>query len=203
MEEKFTDYTTDYPKWDNSMKSTHKILIPNMLPWHFLVMEEILKTEGYDVEILQNESRSVIDEGLKHVHNDICYPCLCVIGQYIDALKSGKYDLGKTALLITQTGGGCRASNYMSLIRKAVYNEFPKIPVLSLNFSGLEKSSSMEMPLKLLFKIMYSVFYGDSIMWCYNQTKPYENEEGAADKARDKSVKLAVDSFKKDRKSVV
>ena len=106
MEEKFTDYTTDYPKWDNSMKSTHKILIPNMLPWHFLVMEEILKTEGYDVEILQNESRSVIDEGLKHVHNDICYPCLCVIGQYIDALKSGKYDLGKTALLITQTGGG-------------------------------------------------------------------------------------------------
>lgn len=196
MEEKFTDYTTDYPKWDNSMKSTHKILIPNMLPWHFLVMEEILKTEGYDVEILQNETRSVIDEGLKHVHNDICYPCLCVIGQYIDALKSGKYDLDKTALLITQTGGGCRASNYMSLIRKAVYNEFPKIPVLSLNFSGLEKSSSMEMPLKLLFKIMYSVFYGDSIMWCYNQTKPYEKEEGAADRARDKSVKLAVDSFK-------
>ena len=140
MEEKFTDYTTDYPKWDNSMKSTHKILIPNMLPWHFLVMEEILKTEGYDVEILQNESRSVIDEGLKHVHNDICYPCLCVIGQYIDALKSGKYDLGKTALLITQTGGGCRASNYMSLIERLCITSFLKFPYCRSIFRGLKKA---------------------------------------------------------------
>lgn len=196
MEEIITDYTDDYPKWNNSMKSTHKILIPNMLPWHFLVIGEILKMEGYDVEILQNETRSVIDEGLKHVHNDICYPCLCVIGQYIDALKSGRYDPDKTALLITQTGGGCRASNYMALIRKALHAEFPQVPVLSLNFSGLEKQSSMEMPLKLLVKILYSVFYGDSIMWCYNQTKPYEKVEGAADAARDRAVGLAVSAFR-------
>ena len=122
------DYTTNYPKWDKSMKSTHKILAPNMLPYHFSIIEQVLKLEGYDVEILKNDSRAVIDEGLKHVHNDTCYPCLCVVGQYIDALKSGKYDLDKTALLITQTGGGCRASNYMPLIRKALAAEFPQIP---------------------------------------------------------------------------
>lgn len=197
MEEKIKDYTNDYPKWDKSMKNTHKILVPNMLPWHFLIIEQILKMEGYDLEILQNESRTVIDEGLKHVHNDICYPCLCVIGQYIDALKSGKYDLDKTALLITQTGGGCRASNYMSLIRKAINAEFPQIPVLSLNFSGLEKNSSMELSLKLLLKLAYAIFYGDSIMWCYNQTKPYEKVQGEADAARDRAVKYTVERFRK------
>ena len=200
MEEKQTaDYTTKYPLWDKSMKSTHKILIPNMLPWHFLIIQELLKMEGYDVEVLEGDSRTVIDEGLKHVHNDTCYPCLCVVGQYIDALKSGKYDLDKTAVLITQTGGGCRASNYMPLIRKALAAEFPKVPVLSLNFSGLEKNSSFEMTLSLLLKLAYAIFYGDSIMWCYNQTKPYEAEKGAADVARNVAVKFTVEAFKKGK----
>ena len=161
-----TDYTNGYPKWDKSMKNTHKILIPNMLPWHFLIIQEVLKMEGYDVEVLTNDSRAVIDEGLKHVHNDTCYPCLCVVGQYIDALKSGKYDPDKTALLITQTGGGCRASNYMPLIRKAVASEFPNVPVLSVNFSGLEKDSSLDMSLPLMLRLVYAIIYGDSIMWC-------------------------------------
>ena len=100
------------------MKKTHKILVPNMLPWHFQIIEKVLKLDGFDIEILHNESKEVINEGLKHVHNDTCYPCLCVVGQYINALKSGKYDLDKTAVLITQTGGGCRASNYISLIKR-------------------------------------------------------------------------------------
>ncbi len=194
--DKITDYTNDYPKWDKSMKATHKILVPNMLPWHFLIIQELLKMEGYNVEVLTNDSRNVIDEGLKHVHNDTCYPCLCVVGQYIDALKSGKYDLEHTALLITQTGGGCRASNYVPLIRKAIAAEFPKVPVLSVNFSGLEKNSSFEMTLSLLLKMAYAIFYGDSIMWCYNQTKPYELNAGDADKARDETVKFIVDAFK-------
>lgn len=192
---KITDYTTDYPKWDKSMKSTHKILAPNMLSWHMLIVQEILKLEGYDFEVLKNDSRTVIDEGLKHVHNDTCYPCLCVVGQYIDALKSGKYDLEHTALLITQTGGGCRASNYMPLVKKAIYNEFPKVPVVSVNFSGLEKDSSFEVTLKLLIKLLYSGFYSDSIMWCYNQTKPYETGKGAADRARDEAVAFVVKQF--------
>lgn len=192
---KITDYTNDYPRWDKSMKSTHKILIPDMLNWHFLIIQEVLKLEGYDVEVLKNDSRAVIDEGLKHVHNDTCYPCLCVVGQYIDALKSGKYDLEHTALLITQTGGGCRASNYMPLIKKAIYSEFPSVPVVSANISGLAKDSSLDLNLKLFIKVLYSAFYGDSIMWCYNQTRPYEVEKGAADKVRDETVAFVVKQF--------
>lgn len=194
--EEIRDYTTKYPKWDKSMKSTHKILVPDMLPWHFLIIQEVIKLEGFDIEVLKNESRAVIDEGLKHVHNDTCYPCLCVVGQYIDALKSGKYDLNHTALMITQTGGGCRASNYMPLIRKAIKTEFPQVPVVSINFSGLEKDSSFEMTAGLFIKLAYSILYGDTIMWCYNQTKPYEEEIGAADRVRDQAVKYVVDKYK-------
>ncbi len=197
MNENFTDYTTKYPKWDKSMKKTHKILVPDMLPWHFSIIEEVLKLDGFDIEILHNETRTVIDEGLKHVHNDTCYPCLCVVGQYIDALKNGNYDLSHTAVLITQTGGGCRASNYMPLIRKALKTEFPLVPVVSVNFSGLEKDSSLNISLKLFLKLAYSIFYGDSIMWCYNQTKPYEKIEGSADAARQKAVEHVVNKFRK------
>ncbi len=195
MEEKTADYTTQYPVWNDSMKSTYKILVPDMLPWHFMIMEKVFKLEGYDLEVLKNETRTVIDEGLKHVHNDTCYPCLCVVGQYIDALKSGKYDLNHTALMITQTGGGCRASNYMPLIRKAIKNEFPTVPVISVNFSGLEKESSFPIGAKLFLKLAYSIFYGDTIMWCYNQTKPYEKEQGAADRAREEAVSFVVDKY--------
>ncbi len=197
MEEvKTIDYTEKYPKWKAEYKHTHKILIPDMLPWHFAIIEELLRQEGYDVEILKNDSRTVIDEGLKHVHNDTCYPCLCVVGQYIDALKSGKYDLEHTAVLITQSGGGCRASNYIPLIRKALKAEFPKVPVVSVNFSGLEKDSSFPMSLKLMLKLVYAIFYGDTVMWCYNQTKPYEEEAGACDFVRDRVVAEITESFK-------
>ena len=193
---KITDYTNDYPRWDKSMKKTHKILIPDMLNWHFLIIQEWLKFEGYDVEVLKNDGRAVIDEGLKHVHNDTCYPCLCVVGQYIDALKSGRYDLQHTALLISQTGGGCRASNYMPLVKKAISSEFPTVPVVSVNISGLEKDSSFDLTLKIFLELLYSVFYGDSIMWCYNQTKPYEVEKGEADKVRDETVAYVVEQFR-------
>ena len=197
MSQTTKDYTTEYPVWKDSMKATHKILVPNMLPWHFMLIEKVLKLEGYDVEVLQNGGRTVIDEGLKHVHNDTCYPCLCVVGQYIDALKSGKYDLTRTALMITQTGGGCRASNYMSLIRKAIKTEFPTVPVASLNFSGLEKTSSFEIGAKLFLKLAYAILYGDSIMWCYNQTRPYEKIAGEADRARENAVNFVTDKFEK------
>lgn len=196
-QEKVTNYKDEYPKWDKSMKSTHKILAPDMLPWHFMIIEEVLRAEGYDFEVLRNDGRQVIDEGLKHVHNDTCYPCLCVVGQYIDALKSGKYDLDHTALMITQTGGGCRASNYMPLIRKAIKNEFPNVPVVSINFSGLEKDSSFEMSAGLLLKVAFAIFYGDAVMWCYNQTKPYEAEKGAADLARETAVSYVTGLYKK------
>lgn len=198
-EQKIIDYTENFPKWKDEYKSTHKILIPDMLPWHFAIIEGVLRQEGYDVEILKNDSRTVIDEGLKHVHNDTCYPCLCVVGQYIDALKSGKYDPLHTAVLITQSGGGCRASNYVPLIRKALKAEFPEVPVVSVNFSGLEKDSSFKVSLNLMLKLAFAIFYGDTLMWCYNQTKPYEEEDGAADAVRDIVVKSVTEEFSKGK----
>ncbi|MDE7301082.1 MAG: 2-hydroxyacyl-CoA dehydratase, partial [Clostridia bacterium] len=196
---KTVDYTETYPKWKDEYKSTHKILIPDMLPWHFAIIEGVLRQLGYDAEILKNDSRTVIDEGLKHVHNDTCFPCLCVIGQHLDALKSGKYDVNKVAVLIPQSGGGCRASNYVPLTRRALKAEFPQVPVISMNFVGLEKDSKIKFGVKGTFKLLYAVFYGDTIMWCYNQTKPYEVEAGSADFVRDEMIKMVIDLMAKNR----
>ena len=196
------DFTRPYPVFTPAMKATHTILIPDMLPWHFDLLVHVMQRSGYRVEVLHNEGRAVIDEGLKHVHNDTCYPALCVIGQYLDALKSGKYDPDRTAVLITQSGGGCRASNYIPLIRKAMAAEFPQVPVLSLNFSGLEKGNGLQLTLTDLIKLAYAIFYGDLVMTCYNQTKPYEEEDGSAARVRTECVerlKRALDdgSFRK------
>ena len=178
------DFTKPYPRFTPEMKATHTILIPDMLPWHFDLLVHVMRRAGYNVEVLHNEGRAVIDEGLKHVHNDTCYPALCVIGQYLDALKSGKYDPAHTAVLITQSGGGCRASNYIPLIRKAMAAEFPMVPVLSLNFSGLEKGNGLQLSFGDFIKLAYAIFYGDLVMTCFNQTKPYEREEGSAARVR-------------------
>lgn len=164
------------------MKKTHKILIPNMLPIHFNMFANILSSEGYKVELLTSTHRQIVEEGVKNVHNDTCYPALLVIGQMIDALKSGKYDLDHVALIITQTGGGCRASNYINLLRKAlVNNNMGQIPVISLNFAGLEKNSGFKLTYRFLVKIVYACIYGDMIMWISNQCKPYEKYAGETD----------------------
>ena len=134
MERKYKAVFTD------DMKKDYTILIPNMAPIHFRLMRAMFRKHGYNVELLNNTGRQVVDAGLKYVHNDTCYPALLTIGQLLDALQSGKYDLNKTAVMITQTGGGCRASNYIHLLRKALIRmDLPHIPVISLNLSGLEK----------------------------------------------------------------
>lgn len=131
---------TKYPVFTEAMKGTHTILVPDMLPIHFNLIISILRNAGYKLELLQTSTSTVIEEGLKNVHNDTCYPALLVIGQFMEALKSGRYDPNKTALLLSQTGGGCRASNYIHLLRKSLQKTFPQVPVISLNFSGLEKN---------------------------------------------------------------
>ena len=198
-QEEVADFREDYPKFTKEMKHTHKILIPDMLPVHFDIIVKILNKDGWDLELLHNDTRAVIDEGLKHVHNDTCYPALCVTGQFIDALKSGKYDVEHTAVMITQSGGGCRASNYIPLIRKALKAEFPHVPLVSLNFAGLEKDSGFPVDLKTLTKLAFAIFYGDTLMSLYNQCKPYEVQAGASDKAREDCVKIILDAFDKKR----
>lgn len=163
------------------MKKDYTILVPDMLPIHFKLIISIYKKYGYKMELLQTSTQNVINEGLKNVHNDTCYPALLVIGQFMDALKSGKYDVNKTALLISQTGGGCRASNYLHLLRKALSSEFPQVPVLSLNFSGLEKNPAFPMTPAIALRLVYAVLYGDMLMLLYNQCKPYEINPGSTD----------------------
>ncbi len=186
-----------YPIFKDEMKSEYTILVPDMLPVHFKLIISILKKYGYNVKLLQTSTREVVDEGLKNVHNDTCYPALLVIGQFINALKSGKYDVNKTALMLTQTGGGCRASNYIHLLRKALTKEFPQVPVISLNLSGLEKGSSFSLSLPLLIKVAISIFYGDLLMSLYNQCKPYEINEGDTEAVREKWQKKLVPIFDK------
>ncbi len=172
----------DYPRFSQEMKKTHTILIPQMAPVHFGMLCEVFRQSGYQVEILENGGPEVAQEGLKYVHNDTCYPALLVIGQFIDALKSGRYNLNRTALMITQTGGGCRASNYIHLLRKALRKAgFGGVPVVSLNFSGLEKESSFKFTLPMVRRALAAVFYGDALMCLANQTRPYEDVPGAAD----------------------
>ncbi len=171
------------------MKKTYKILIPNMLPIHFELLRNILIVEGYDCDLLKYEGEDVIKEGLKYTHNDMCYPCLLVVGQFIYALKSKKYDVDKTALLITQTGGGCRASNYIHILRKALKKAgFPQIPVISINLSGLEKNPGFKFSIPLIKKLASALLYGDMIMNLYNQTMPYEIEKGSSLKLKDRWV---------------
>ncbi len=177
------------------MKNTHTILIPDMLPVHFGLIAEILRGAGYKAELLTSDTRAVVDEGLEHVHNDTCYPALLIIGQFIDALKSGKYDPDKTALLISQTGGGCRASNYIHLLRKAINKEYPQVPVLSLNFSGLEKDSGFKITFPMLTKMLYAVLYGDMIMSLYNQCRPYEVNTGESEKMKKSCQKIISDAL--------
>lgn len=123
------------------MKKEYTLLMPQMLPVHFTMLKKVFEMEGYQVDMLTTNHRGIVDEGLKYVHNDTCYPALLVIGQLLDAVKSGKYDPHKLGLLITQTGGGCRASNYIHLLRKALHRAgYDYIPVVSVNLSGLEKT---------------------------------------------------------------
>lgn len=176
----------EHIEFTKEMKDTYTILFPNMAPLHFRMLKACVETSGYHAELLQNEGPAVMDSGLKYVHNDTCYPALLVIGQMIDALNSGKYDLDHTALIITQTGGGCRASNYIHLLRKALKNAgLEKIPVISMSFSNMEKNAGFKLTPALLGKMLSAIVYGDLLMLLCNQTKPYELKKGTCQKLVD------------------
>ncbi|MGX8702255.1 2-hydroxyglutaryl-CoA dehydratase [Caproiciproducens sp.] len=161
------------------MKKEYTILCPMMAPIHFQLIVNVLNNCGYHIELLTNDGPNVVQEGLKYVHNDTCYPALLVIGQFIDALHSGKYDLDRTALIITQTGGGCRASNYIHLLRKALKKAgLERVPVVSLNMSGLESNPGFTLTLPMLRKFIAGLVYGDALMLLDNQTKAYETVSG-------------------------
>ncbi len=178
------------------MKQEYTVLIPQMLPVHFGMLCKCLQLEGLHVQMLNTEHRAIVDTGLKYVHNDTCYPALLVIGQMIDAIESGSFDPHKTALMITQTGGGCRASNYIHLLRKALKKAgLEDIPVISLNMSGLEKNPGFSLSLRLIVRMARAMFYGDILCWLANQVRPYEIEPGSADRLIQTWEARLLDSF--------
>ena len=160
------------------MKREYTILMPNMAPIHFRMLKDVFVHYGYKAELLETTGPEIAQTGLKYVHNDTCYPALLVIGQFIHALQSGKYDVHKTALMITQTGGGCRASNYIFLLRKALKKAgFAFVPVISLSF-GMEKNPGFSLTVPLIRRFVGGLVYGDQLMLLSNQIKPYEVNKG-------------------------
>ena len=180
------------------MKKNYTILCPQMSPIHFDLIEPAVRSCGYNLEVLQNSDRTAIDTGLKYVNNDACYPSLIVVGQIMDALLSGKYDLEHTAVIMSQTGGGCRASNYIGFIRRALERAgIPQIPVISLNANGMETNPGFKITLPLLTKAMQAVVYGDLFMRVLYATRPYEAKAGSANALHEKWKAICIKSLQK------
>ncbi|MDP4178176.1 MAG: acyl-CoA dehydratase activase-related protein [Bacillota bacterium] len=163
------------------MRKKHTILAPEMSPIHFQFLEEAFRTSGYNVEILPSNDKKAVDEGLKYVNNDACYPSIITVGQIIEAVKSGKYDVNNLSVIISQTGGGCRATNYIAFLRKALKDAgYPDIPVISLNAAGLEKNPGFKVSLSMANKLLMSIVYGDLLMRVLLRVRPYEKVKGSA-----------------------
>lgn len=181
------------------MRKEYTILVPQMAPFHFDLLVETLNQEGFKSELLDNVGPNLVSEGLKYVHNDSCYPALLVIGQVLDAIKNKGYDKDKIAVIITQTGGGCRASNYIHLLRAALKKTgLAQVPVISLNISKLEANPGFKPSIKFWFKAIWSVFYGDLMLQLYNEVMPYEINKGETDALVAKWKQKIMHSYKHD-----
>jgi len=199
-------------EFTRSMKKDYTVLLPQMSPIHFKFIEAALLQAGYNVETLPSVDKTAVDEGLKHINNDACYPTIVVMGQVINALKSGKYDLDKVAVLMSQTGGGCRASNYISLLRKALKDmRLEHIPVISVNYVGLDRHSGFRITPGLVKRMIMGIIYGDLFMRVLYKTRPYESIAGSANALYEELSGMAVENvwkgsiskFKKDLKYIV
>ncbi|MBQ8623815.1 MAG: 2-hydroxyacyl-CoA dehydratase [Oscillospiraceae bacterium] len=174
----------------------YTILAPQMSPIHFDILEPVFHKYGFNIEVLDNDNRNAIDTGLKYVNNDACFPSITVVGQIMDAVLSGKYDTNKLAVIMTQTGGCCRASNYVGFIRRALAKVgLSHIPVISLNANGMEKNEGFKPPLKMVISAAKAIVYGDLFMRCLYRVRPYEKVKGSADKLHKYWQKIAIDSL--------
>jgi len=180
----------DYPVFDVKKDKGMTLLVPDMLPLHFGFIRDVLNHDGYHLELLAIDGAKAKEEGQRNVNNDACYPALLVVGQFVSALKSGKYDPEHTGILISQTGGGCRASNYVYLIRKALAPLFPHVPVVSFNFSGLESDSSLHFTLKEVLKMAHGMCYADLLLALRDQCEPYEAHKGDTEALVEKGASL-------------
>ena len=186
-------YTKNYFKKD---QKNNTILFPDMSPNHMPIFESLLRSEGYNAVYLSKTTDKTVETGLKYVNNDACYPAIIVIGELISALQSGKYDLDKTTVMITQTGGGCRATNYIGLIRKALKDAgLEKVSIISLNASGLEKEQAFKFGLSFINKAAQAVVYGDLLAKLLYASRPYEVKKGSSEKLYNKWLNIVCKSI--------
>lgn len=170
------------PFTEKMFEERYTILCPQMSPIHFDLIEPAARSCGYNLVVLKNNNRKAVDYGLKYVNNDACYPSLYVVGQFMEALESGQYDPDHTAIIMSQTGGGCRASNYIGFIRRALKKAgMEQIPVISANLSGLEGNPGFKISMKLLARLAFAVMFGDVMMKCVYRMRPYEKEKGSVE----------------------
>ena len=175
------------------MRKNYTILCPQMSPIHFSILQAGFNSAGYNLEVLPNDNKEAVDVGLKYVNNDACYPSLMVVGQIMQALLSGKYDLNKVAIIMSQTGGGCRASNYIGFIRRALEKAgMSQIPVISINLSGLEENPGFKITPKLATRLAYGAVFGDILMKCIYRMRPYESVKGSANALHKKWEKRCI-----------
>jgi len=178
----------------------YTILAPNMSPLHFYILAPVLRKHGYNVVLLDGDNRSAIDVGLKFVNNDACYPSIITVGELMEAVQSGRYDTDKLALAMTQTGGCCRASNYVGMIRRALDQiGMSHIPVLSISLNGMEKHSGFKLTLPLLTGIVKAIVYGDVLMRCLYRMRPYEMAAGSANRLKDRWTQICIDNLTADK----
>ena len=174
----------------------YTVLAPQMSPIHFDILEPVFKKHGYNVVVLNNDNRTAIDTGLKYVNNDACYPSITVVGQIMEAILSGKYDTNRLAIIMTQTGGCCRASNYVAFIRRALDKSgLSHIPVISLNANGMEKNAGFKLSVGALIDAARALVYGDLFMRCLYHVRPYEKEPGSANALHEKWKNICIDSL--------
>ena len=180
------NYEVNKKIFTKEMKDEYTILIPQMAPIHFELLESAVRSSGYKVELLRDCTNHTVETGLKYVNNDACYPSILVTGQMIEALQSGKYDLNKTALIMSQTGGGCRATNYIGFIRKALKDAgFENIPVISFNVVGMEKMPGFKITLPLIERLLKMVVYADLLQKMLTKNRAYEVHKGETQKLFD------------------
>ncbi|MBQ9759934.1 MAG: 2-hydroxyacyl-CoA dehydratase [Clostridia bacterium] len=169
----------NYIRFTKQMKKEYTILAPNMLPMHFDLILQVMRNYGYKIDLLAEGGHEIAEMGVKYVHNDTCYPAILVIGQFLNALQSGKYDPHKVALVLFQTGGGCRASNYISLLRKALAKAgYGYVPVISFSLAGIERHPGWKLTVPILHRMLYGILYADLLMSLVNQCRPYERNVG-------------------------
>ena len=182
------------------MRKEYTILAPEMSPIHFELLAPAFNAAGYKIVVPDIPTKQCVDTGLKYVNNDACYPSMMTVGQLMYAVESGEYDMDRTALLISQTGGGCRASNYIGFIRRALKKAgYPNVPVISLNVNGLEKNPGFTFTPKLIQHGLYALIFGDIFMRCLYRVRPYEKVPGSADALHEKWKKRVIDFITQDK----